>query len=123
MILPAFAAAVLAGGLAAVARYLVVRAFGATQFPWAILLVNVLGSGIGGVALGLAQAAAVPAEWQLIVLGGVAGGLTTFSTLAVDTVGLAQRGRWWWAVGNVAGSLALGIGAVCAGCALASLFI
>ena len=123
MILPAFLAAVLAGGLAAVARYLVTRAFGPMPFPWAVLLVNVTGSGIGGVVLGLTLAGALPAEWQLLVLGGVAGGLTTFSTLAVGTVQLATAGRRWWAVANMLGSFALGIAAVCAGCALTTALI
>ncbi len=123
MIPAAFVATVLAGGLAAVARYLVLRAFGPTPFPWAILLVNVVGSAIGGVALGLALAGVLPTGWELVVLGGVAGGLTTFSTLAIGTVQLAQGGRRWWAVGNVLGSLFLGIAAVCAGCAAVSLFV
>jgi fluoride exporter len=119
----AFLAAALAGGLATVVRYLTVRAFGPTRFPWAVLLVNVVGSAIGGVVLGLVQVGGLPPEWQLIVLGGVAGGLTTFSTLAVDTVHLVRRGRWGWALLNVLGSLTLGIAAVCAGCAAVTLFL
>jgi fluoride exporter len=121
--MPAFLAAVLAGGLAAVARYLIVRAFGPTPFPWAILLVNAVGSAIGGVVLGLTFDGAIPPDWQLIVLGGVAGGLTTFSTLAVGTVQLATGGRPWRAIGNMLGSFALGIAAVCAGCALATALV
>ena len=121
--IPAFLAAVVAGGIAAVARYLVVRAFGPTPFPWAVLLVNVLGSAVGGVVLGLAFEGAIPAEWQLVTLGGVAGGLTTFSTLAVGTVQLASGGRRWWAVGNMLGSFALGIAAVCAACAATALLV
>ena len=119
----AFVAAAVVGGLAAVARYLITRAFGPTPFPWAVLLVNLIGSAIGGVVLGLTLAGAVPEEWQLVVLGGVAGGLTTFSTLAVGTVQLATRGRLWWAVGNLVGSFALGIAAVCAGCAATTLLL
>jgi fluoride exporter len=119
--IPAFLAAALAGGLAAAARYVVVRAFGPTPFPWAVLLVNVVGSAIGGVVLGLTLTQSIPADWQLIALGGVAGGLTTFSTLAVGTVQLANGGRRWWAVGNMLGSFVLGIAAVCAACALTTL--
>lgn len=121
--IPAALAAVLAGGLAAVVRYLVTRAVGPTAFPWAVLLVNVVGSAIGGVALGLTLAGGMPTEWRLLVLGGIAGGLTTFSTLAVGTVELVQAGRAWWALANILGSLALGIAAVCAGCAAVSLLL
>jgi CrcB protein len=121
--IPAFAAALAAGGLAAVARYLITRAFGPTPFPWAVLVVNVVGSAVGGVVLGLAVASRIPEDWQLIALGGVAGGLTTFSTLAVGTVQLATAGRRWWAVGNLLGSFALGIAAVCAACAVTTLLV
>jgi CrcB protein len=113
----AFLAAVLAGGLAAVARHLVIRAFGPTAFPWAVLLVNVVGSAIAGGVLALAHAGSLAPEWQLVALGGVAGGLTTFSTLALGTVLLATGGRRRLAALNVLGSFALGIAAVCAGCA------
>jgi CrcB protein len=122
-VIPAFLAAAVAGGFAAVARYLIVRAAGPTPFPWAVLAANVLGSAIGGVVLGLALEDVIPPEWQLIVLGGVAGGLTTFSTLAVGTVQLDRGGRRWWAVGNVLGSFALGIAAVCGGCALTTVLV
>jgi CrcB protein len=122
-VIPAFGVAVIAGGLAAVVRYLVVRAFGPAPFPWAVLLVNVIGSAIGGVVLGLAQAASLAPEEQLVVLGGIAGGLTTFSTLAVGTVQLANGDRRWWAIANMLGSFALGIAAVCAGCSVTTLLV
>jgi CrcB protein len=123
MIPAAFLAAVVAGGLAAVLRYLVTRAYGVTSFPWAVLTVNVVGSAVGGAVLGLAIAGMLPASWQLIVLGGIAGGLTTFSTLAVDTVQLASAGRLNAAIGNMLGSLTLGIAAACAGCAVVGLLV
>lgn len=123
MIPAAFLAAVVAGGLAAVLRYLVTRAYGVTSFPWAVLTVNVVGSAVGGAVLGLAIAGMLPASWQLIVLGGIAGGLTTFSTLAVDTVQLASAGRLNAAIGNMLGSLTLGIAAACVGCAVVGLLV
>lgn len=110
---------VAAGGLAAVIRYLVsvalARPSDAEGFPWAVLVVNVVGSAIGGVVLGLAQHAAVPADLQLILLSGVCGGLTTFSTFSVETVQLARAGRWRAASLSVGANLALGIGASVAG--------
>jgi CrcB protein len=116
-------AAVAAGAVGAVLRYLVTRAFGATRFPWAVLAVNVAGSTSGGVVLALADTGMLPAEWQLIVLGGLAGGLTTFSTLSVSTVELARSGRWRAALGNVFANLGLGIAAVCAGFAAVHLLL
>ena len=106
-----------AGGAAAVARYLLsvatARVSKAESFPWAVLIVNVVGSALGGVVLGLAQHAGVSADIQLIILTGVCGGLTTFSTFSVETIQLLTHGRWRAASISVAANLVLGLG-VCA---------
>jgi CrcB protein len=112
-------AAVLAGGGASVLRYLVsVTLAGRTALPLAVLAVNVVGSAIGGAVLGASQAGAVSADARLILLGGFAGGLTTFSTWSVETIELVQRGRWGAALGSVALNLVLGTAAATAAWAL-----
>lgn len=115
---------VVSGGLAAVIRYLVLVALArpsdAESFPWAVLAVNVVGSAIGGVVLGLAQYAAVPADLQLVLLTGVCGGLTTFSTFSVETIQLVTMRRWGTAVLSVVANLVLGLGACALGFMLAS---
>lgn len=104
-----------AGGLAAVARYGVTVLFAKrTSFPWAVLTVNVIGSALGGAAVGLAQAGNMSSDGRLILLGGVAGGLTTFSTWSVETVQLVLDGRWRTAISSVAINLGVGL-AVAAG--------
>jgi fluoride exporter len=105
-------AAIAAGALGAALRYLlssVIRA------PWAVLVVNVVGSALGGVLLALA-----PEEWRVILLSGFCGGLTTFSTLSVETVQLAESGRARVAVLSAALNLVLGVAAAGLGYALAS---
>ncbi|MDP3209179.1 MAG: CrcB family protein [Rhodoglobus sp.] len=111
-------ATVAAGGGAAVVRYLVSRAFAPpdrpgsrSNFPWAVLVVNVVGSAIGGAVLGLAAQGNVDAGIQLILLTGFCGGLTTFSTLSVETVQLAVSGRWRVAALSVGANFAVGIAA------------
>lgn len=112
-------AAVLAGGGASVLRYLVsVALAGRTALPLAVLAVNVIGSAIGGAVLGASQAGAVSADARLILLGGFAGGLTTFSTWSVETIELVQRGRWGAALGSIALNLVLGTAAATAAWAL-----
>jgi CrcB protein len=107
---PALVAAVLAAGaLGAVLRWMTARALGGT--PWAVLLVNVTGSALAGAVLGLAEAGAVSADLRLILLTGFCGGLTTFSTLSVETIQLVLDGRWRPAVLSVSANLVLGIGA------------
>ncbi len=106
---------IVAGGVAAVIRYLVsvalARASDAEGFPWAVLVVNVVGSAVGGAALGLAQHAGISADLQLLILTGVCGGLTTFSTFSVETVQLVRVGRWRAAVLSVGLNLMVGLGA------------
>ncbi|HEY9499980.1 MAG TPA: fluoride efflux transporter CrcB [Terrimesophilobacter sp.] len=109
------AATVAAGGAAAVIRYLVSRSLArvsdSESFPWAVLIVNVVGSALGGVVLGLAQHAGVPAELQVVLLTGVCGGITTFSTFSVETIQLFTAGRWRAATLSVGANLLLGLGA------------
>ena len=116
-------AALAAGAVGAVVRYLTARAFAAhpSRLPWAVLVVNVVGSLIGGIALGLAQTGAWSADARLIVLSGLCGGLTTFSTFGVETVQLALDGRMRAAIASVTANLALGIGAAALGWALVRL--
>lgn len=103
----------LAGVAGALVRFVVVRSLHA---PWAVLTVNVVGSLLGGLALG-----STSGDLQLIVLTGFCGGLTTFSTLSVETIQLALEGRVRVAVLCVLGNLCLGIGAAFAGYAISLL--
>ncbi|CAN5285595.1 fluoride efflux transporter CrcB [soil metagenome] len=104
-----------AGGLAAVARYGVAVLFGGTRFPFAVLVVNVIGSALGGVVLGLAERAAIDPDWRLVLLTGVAGGLTTFSTWSVESVQLVQEGRRRTTALSVTLNLVLGLTAAIVG--------
>ena len=99
-----------AGGAAAVIRFLVSRALpvGPGRLPLGVLIVNVAGSLIGGVVLGLAERAALSDDLRLILLTGICGGLTTFSTWSVETVELALTGRWRAGIVNLIGTLLLG---------------
>jgi len=105
--------AVAAGGVASVLRYsvsvLFARFAGRGTVRWAVLTVNVIGSALGGAVLGLAQAGALSADLRLVLLGGVAGGLTTFSTWSVETVELALSGKWYRAALNVGLNLVIGL--------------
>ncbi len=69
-----------------------------------------IGSAIGGAVLGLAASGNVDAGIQLILLTGLCGGLTTFSTLSVETVQLVVAGRWRAAALSIGANLGLGVG-------------
>jgi fluoride exporter len=111
-------AALAAGAVAALLRYATSLAFAGrpARLPWAVLIVNVVGSTIGGVALGLAQIGAISSDGRLILLGGLAGGLTTFSTFGVETIQLVLDRRRRAAVVSVVANVVLGVAAVVLGC-------
>lgn len=120
-----------AGAAGSLLRYLAGVALPARRrLPWGALLANVVGS----FAAGLAIAAVDDPVLRLVIVTGFCGGLTTFSTHAVDTVrlargeiggssvgaaGLRRRGiRIALAGANVVVTLALTLAAVAAGAAL-----
>ncbi|HEY9323615.1 MAG TPA: CrcB family protein [Agromyces sp.] len=102
--------AALAGGVGAGLRYVVDRLLTPARgmrFPWGILVVNVSGSFALGVITGLG--AAIAPELSLVLGLGLLGGYTTFSTVSVETVLLAQRKRRRDAALNLFGTLALAV--------------
>lgn len=87
------------------------RGLGRPTFPWATLTVNVVGSALLGAAAALTVRGIIGADWLAVLGAGLAGGLTTFSTFALDVVELARTRRWVRAVADIGLHLALGVGA------------
>ena len=86
------------------------------SFPLGILVVHATGSCARGLLTGLGAVI-----WPVVaaVLGvGLLGGYTTFSTVSVEAVLLAERRRWRDAAANLFGTLALALAAAAAGIAL-----
>jgi CrcB protein len=86
----------LGGAIGASARYLasvwIVRWIGHSQFPVAILSVNVAGSFLIGVFIGAAAHRGLTHLSPFLVTG-ILGGFTTFSTFSLEAVTLWQRGE------------------------------
>ena len=96
----------LAGGAGTLARYWISggvnRACG-ISFPWGTVSVNLLGCFLFGLIWALAEERALlSANTRLVLLIGVMGGLTTFSSLAGDTMGLLRDAQYLRAFANVA---------------------
>ena len=109
------------GFLGAVLRYALghVAARLGGGWPLGTLLVNVLGCLAGGLLLFAIEQEAVSPRARAFLGVGVLGALTTFSTFGIETLVLARSSGMGAALGNVALHLALGLGSVAAGYALA----
>jgi CrcB protein len=79
-------------------------------FPWGTLAINVVGSALMGVMIGLFAAKSIEnAELRLFVTTGLIGGFTTWSTFSLDAVTLWERGEIGAAIGYVLASLVLSV--------------
>jgi CrcB protein len=109
-----------AGGAGAVLRVLLAGRIEQTlveRLPFAgILIVNL----IGCLLIGVASASIGTEHWRNVVLGGLLGGFTTYSTFALFTVTLAQQQRWGILSAQIGGHLVGGVVCVVAGLWLAS---
>lgn len=119
----AFLALAGAGGVGAGLRYLVdagVGAFARARFPWGILIVNVSGS----FALGVLTGAVAASDLTWILGSGLLGGYTTFSTVAVETWLLGERGErrssWFNGLGTAVACIVAAAIGVAAGAAIHS---
>jgi fluoride exporter len=114
----------LAAAAGAVGRYavdLVVSRRIRSAFPWGTFVVNLSGSFVLGLLVGLGLHHGLATTPLLVAGAGFAGGYTTLSTWSYETVELAEEGHLTSATLNVFASFALGILAAAAGLALALL--
>ena len=107
----------LAGGIGAGCRYSVdafVRPRVSPTLPWSTHLINITGSLLLGLVVGLGA----DHTWHTIAGTGFLGGFTTFSTASVEAVHMAIDGRYRAAVVNAAGMIVLSVAAAALGYAL-----
>jgi CrcB protein len=122
------------GAIGSMARYfvggVVSEQFAQSQtqsFPWGTLVVNVTGSFAIGIlgAITAAEGRMTPQSrvfaTQLLITG-VCGGYTTFSSFSLQTLKLLQDREWFYAGGNVLLSVVLCMVAVWLGYLLGSIF-
>ena len=109
----------LGGAIGASLRYVagvaVLRLFGMTAFPLGIITVNILGSFLMGVFVVVAADRGLT-HLSPLVMAGILGGFTTFSSFSLETMTLIERGDVGQAglyillsVGLSVGALALGL--------------
>ena len=89
-------------------RYLVAlwtQARGWTTFPWATLIVNVIGCFLITLILTVAAAVTMRTNLRLFLTTGIIGGLTTYSTVDYETTKLLQDGAPLMAFANIGATL------------------
>lgn len=94
----------LGGCIGAIMRYGITRwlVSAAVTFPFATLLVNVLGSFLLGLfATWIMHKTSIEHELRLLIQVGLFGALTTFSTFSLDTLNLLNSGQLSKAMLNV----------------------
>lgn len=114
-------AVALAGGIGSAARLVVdgvARSLFPVRWPIGTALINVSGSLLLGVVVGLALSGAVDPQWRAVLGTGVLGGFTTFSTASVETVRLLLDRRWIAGLAYGLGTGALAFIGAAAGLAL-----
>ena len=99
----------LGGALGSVGRYwvgsLAPRLFG-QAFPYGTLVVNVAGSFLISLVMGVAlQSTSIPLNLRLFLTTGIIGGFTTYSAFNYETLMLLQQRLWVTAGLNLAGTL------------------
>jgi CrcB protein len=103
------------GGVARYGSAVLFARLGPALFPWSTLAVNVSGSLLIGVLAGLSLAdgrALIGGDARALLMVGLCGGFTTFSSFSLETLRLAREGAWVWAGANVMFSVLLCLGAV-----------
>ncbi len=110
------------GGTGSVLRYWAqawVGKWWQNPFPWGTFLINISGCLLIGLLLGLIARQSTPAtEWKLLLITGVCGGYTTFSTFSNDGLTLFRQGHYTYFLAYIAGSVALGLLSTFAGWAM-----
>ena len=91
-----------------------VRLFG-PSFPWGTLAANVIGSFAFGAIYALSRARGITPEQETVLLVGLLGGFTSYSSFAFQSVELLESGRAATAIAYMAFTTCAGLVAVWAG--------
>jgi CrcB protein len=114
----AYLLAALGGALGALTRWALMEAMPGSPggWPWATLVVNLTGCFLLGALIAVLADRSPEPSWARTFLGvGVLGGYTTYSTFAVEVVGLVDAGALPLAAGYVLLSVVGGVAAVALG--------
>lgn len=104
-----FGLVALGGAVGSMARYGVTLAVATQKFtgPWALIIVNLVGSFVIGLVAGNLVHRPNP-SLQLLVVVGILGGFTTFSSFSLENANLLRTGAIGVALLNILGQVVIG---------------
>jgi fluoride exporter len=99
------------GAFGSVCRFLTassVQRLTNTDYPYGTLSVNVVGSLVMGLLyVILVERSSMSMEWRALLLIGVLGGFTTFSSFSIETMNLLEQALWGKAFTNIVASVGI----------------
>ena len=111
-----FLLAGLGGGIGSMLRYGTSLLLTSRYFPYATMAVNIVGSFIIGMVLGLSlKSEYFFTNWKLFLATGICGGFTTFSAFSAENMELLEEGKYSIAIVYISLSVILGIAAAVVG--------
>jgi CrcB protein len=107
-----------AGALGAVTRYVVdllVTRWTVSDLPWGTAVINITGSFLAGMAVGLLARGVLNPSLAVVLAGGYLGAYTTFSTAMYETARLVEERASVAAVANLVLPLVMSVAAASVG--------
>ncbi|MEP7165936.1 MAG: fluoride efflux transporter CrcB [Ferruginibacter sp.] len=106
----------LGGCLGSMMRYATGLFFKPTNFPVATLLVNIAGSLVIGIVIGLSMKDVNFSNgWKIFLATGICGGFTTFSAFSAENLQMLQQGKYHLSLLYICSSIIFGIAAAWVG--------
>ncbi len=102
----------LGGCIGSMMRFAAYLLFRSSSFPISTLLVNITGSLIIGLVIGLSiKDENFAANWKIFLATGICGGFTTFSAFSLENMEMLQQGKYFLCFLYITLSIIAGISA------------
>lgn len=108
----------LGGGAGSILRYMVSRWLNTSFFPWGTLAVNIIGCFLVSLFGTWIARQSLPTDLRLLMVVGLCGGFTTFSTFGNETMTMLRNGHLLLSLIYIFLSVAAGIAAAYIGAKL-----